>query len=94
MRPWRIILRQAAAAFGRGRCRREVPLTLNTADGVLVEGVVDLAFEDELGWMVVDFKTDQDLTKGLEVYRDQVRLYAQAVADATGQPARAVLLKL
>ncbi len=24
----------------------------------------------------------------------QVRLYAQAVADATGQPARAILLKL
>jgi len=88
------LLRRAAAALGRGCCRREVPITLKTQDGVLVEGVVDLAFHEEIGWTVIDFKTDQDLAKGLGIYRDQVRLYAQAVADATGQPAEAVLLKL
>jgi ATP-dependent exoDNAse (exonuclease V) beta subunit len=88
------LLRRAAAASHRSSCRRETPVTLKTPEGVLVEGVVDLAFEEEAGWVVIDFKTDQDLAKGLEVYRDQVRLYAQAVADATGRPAQAVLLKL
>jgi ATP-dependent helicase/nuclease subunit A len=88
------LLRRAAVAFARGRCRREVPLTLQAPNGVLVEGVVDLAFEEESGWTVIDFKTDQDLAKGLDIYRDQVRLYAQAVAIATGQPTEAVLLKL
>jgi len=88
------LLRRAAVAFGRGRCRREAPVTLKTPDGVLVEGIVDIAFEEDTGWTVIDFKTDHDLTKGLELYRDQVRLYAQAVADATGQSAQGVLLKL
>jgi ATP-dependent helicase/nuclease subunit A len=67
---------------------------LTTPDGILVEGVVDLAFEEEDGWVVVDFKTDQDLAGELETYRDQVRLYARAVTDATGRPAQAVLLRL
>ncbi len=88
------LLRRAAAASRSGRCRREVPLTLKTQDEVLVEGVADLAFQEATGWTVIDFKTDHDLKKGLGIYQDQVRLYARAVADATGQPAQAVLLKL
>jgi ATP-dependent exoDNAse (exonuclease V) beta subunit len=88
------LMRRAAAAFARGQCRREAPLTWRASNGSLVEGVADLAFEEAAGWTVVDFKTDHDLAKGLDTYRDQVRLYARAVADATGRPAQAVLLKL
>jgi ATP-dependent helicase/nuclease subunit A len=84
------LLRRAAAA----RCRRETPLALVLEDGTLVEGVVDAAFEESGGWTVVDFKTDVELDARLEEYRAQVRLYVRAVAEATGRPARGVLLRV
>ena len=77
-----------------GRCRREVPLVLRLEDGVLVEGVADLAFAEDGCWTVVDFKTDVELGSRLAEYRRQVALYARAIAAATGQPATAVLLRL
>ena len=75
-------------------CRRETPLTLRDGDGTLVEGTVDLAFLDGSTWIVVDFKTDQELSKNLDAYRRQVVLYADAITAATGQPARSVLLRV
>ena len=74
------------------------------ADGgdgpLLVEGVADLVFQPESGgpWTVVDFKTDSRTPDDPEFaavearYRRQVSLYARAVEQATGQPAKAVLL--
>jgi len=88
------LLERARAANAAGRCRRETPVTLRAPDGTLVEGVVDLAFLDGDEWTVVDFKTDQELTKTFDTYRRQVALYADAIATATGQPARAVLLRV
>jgi hypothetical protein len=44
-----------------GACRRETPVTCTLADGTLVEGVVDLAFEERGGWIVVDYKTDREI---------------------------------
>jgi len=86
------LLRRAAEAARRGACRRETPLTLRLPDGTLVEGIVDLAFQEGDAWTVVDFKTDRELVKGLDVYRRQVELYARAIAAATGQKASGVLL--
>ena len=74
------ILERARRAAGA--CRREAPVTMQTEDGALVEGVV------------VDFKTDRELEVALDVYRRQVQLYAQMVARATGEPARAVLMRI
>jgi ATP-dependent exoDNAse (exonuclease V) beta subunit len=42
--------------------------------------------------VVVDFKTDQELGARRARYAAQVRLYVRAVAAATGEPARGVLL--
>jgi ATP-dependent exoDNAse (exonuclease V) beta subunit len=75
-------------------CRRETPVTLLTDDGTLVEGTVDLAFLDDGAWVVIDFKTDHELSKSLDTYQRQVSLYAAAIAAATGEPARGVLLRL
>ena len=89
------ILRRASAAEERGRCRRETPITRRLPDGTLVEGVVDLAFEENGAWVVVDYKTDRELrSAGVEQYRRQVAIYAEAIADATGAPARAVLVRV
>ena len=84
-------VRRAASA---GECRRETPVTMRGDDGVLVEGVVDLAFRDGEVWVVVDFKTDQELESGLDVYRRQVQIYADMVARATGGPTRGVLMRV
>jgi ATP-dependent exoDNAse (exonuclease V) beta subunit len=88
------ILERARRAVGHGACRRETPVTMQAEDGLLVEGVVDLAFRDGDTWVVVDFKTDRELEEGLDCYRRQVRLYAQMVARATGLPAQGVLMRV
>jgi len=43
---------------------------------------------------VVDFKTDRELDGSVERYQRQVRIYAAAVAAATGRSARAVLMRV
>jgi ATP-dependent exoDNAse (exonuclease V) beta subunit len=88
------LLRAAAEADARGACYRETPVTRRLPSGLLVEGTVDLAYEEQGTFVVVDFKTDQDLDGSLDAYRRQVRLYASAVAEATGQPARPVLMRV
>jgi ATP-dependent helicase/nuclease subunit A len=91
------LLRRAARAAREGRCRREAPIVLRLEEGGLVEGVVDVAFQDEGprgSWTVVDFKTDVEIGARLAEYRRQVGLYARAIAHATGFPARAVLLRV
>lgn len=64
--------------------------------GVLVEGVVDVAFRDadDAPWTVVDFKTDVQIGARHEDYARQVALYARAIAEATGAGVEAVLLQL
>jgi ATP-dependent exoDNAse (exonuclease V) beta subunit len=84
-------LRDAAS---RGALRREVPVALAEPTGAIVEGVVDAAFETDAGWVVVDFKTDADPGAALDAYLGQVRLYARAIATATGRSASGLLLRL
>ncbi|MGH7488442.1 MAG: PD-(D/E)XK nuclease family protein, partial [bacterium] len=61
----------------------------------LLEGVVDLAFEEAGAWTVVDYKTDREIAATGEArYKRQVGLYASAIAHSTGQPAVAVLIRV
>jgi ATP-dependent exoDNAse (exonuclease V) beta subunit len=83
--------REAVAA--QRSCLREVPIS-TVVDGVLIDGQADLAFEEEGGWVVVDFKTDAEIGGAAEPYRRQVALYAAAIARSTGHPARGVLLRV
>jgi ATP-dependent exoDNAse (exonuclease V) beta subunit len=82
--------RRAARA---GRCRRETPVTLLVGD-TLVEGIVDCAFDEGGETTVIDFKTDRAEAEMLVQYQRQVALYADAIAHATGRPARAVLMQI
>jgi len=64
-------------------------------DGTIVEGVVDLAFEEDGVWTVVDYKTDREIeSEGEDRYRRQIALYATAIAKATGSRAKGVLLRI
>jgi ATP-dependent exoDNAse (exonuclease V) beta subunit len=89
------VLVRARAADARGECRRETPVTFTLSDGRLIEGIVDLAFEEGGAWTVVDYKTDREIAAaGEERYRRQVALYASAIARATGQPTHGVLMRV
>jgi ATP-dependent helicase/nuclease subunit A len=89
-----IILRARAAL----ELRRESPLIVTLEDGLIVEGIADLVFLEEhegaRRWVVVDFKTDVDLTPRLTEYRTQVALYLRALTRATNLPATGLLLWL
>ncbi len=82
------------AAAKSGGVRRESPVSLRLDDGTLAEGIIDLAFLGEDGWVVIDFKTDVELAGRLPEYEAQVSVYVRAIAKATGQPARGVLLSV
>ncbi|MBX7186728.1 MAG: UvrD-helicase domain-containing protein [Vicinamibacteria bacterium] len=78
------IMREAARA---ARVFREVPISYIEEDRLL-EGVCDLAFEDEKGWVVVDYKTeaigeDQVLAQASH-HAAQLRRYARGLALASG----------
>jgi ATP-dependent exoDNAse (exonuclease V) beta subunit len=87
------LLEAARSAERQGRCLREAPLTI-VYDDVLVEGVVDLAFETDAGMTVIDFKTDRPAGELLETYRRQVAIYAAAIGKATGRPATGLLIQV
>ncbi len=88
------LMARARDAWRAGRCRREAPVTCREADGSLVEGVLDLAFEEADGWTVVDFKTDTEIAAALAAYRRQVALYASVIEKATGRRVTGVLMQL
>jgi ATP-dependent exoDNAse (exonuclease V) beta subunit len=87
------ILQRAAECERNGRCRREAPVTLVEND-FLLEGVIDLAFEESATWTIVDFKTDEELEAQLNRYERQVALYADAVGKATQKPTNAYILRI
>jgi ATP-dependent exoDNAse (exonuclease V) beta subunit len=85
--------RVRAAALA-GQCHRELPVVWRSDDGALVEGTIDLAFTDEGGTMVIDFKTDRELAGDAERYRRQLAIYCRSVGALTGGPVRGVLMKI
>ncbi|MFN7922526.1 MAG: UvrD-helicase domain-containing protein [Bryobacteraceae bacterium] len=79
------------AAHTAEECLREVPVTYKF-DGRIVEGVIDLAYRAGGAWMIVDFKTDEDLDANRKHYEMQLRWYAFALSRVTGAVARGWLL--
>jgi ATP-dependent exoDNAse (exonuclease V) beta subunit len=88
------LLNQARHAAQRGRCRREAPIAWRDTSGVLIEGVVDLAFEHAEGWTVIDFKTDEEFGGNELAYRRQVGMYASAIQAANGARVSALLMRV
>jgi ATP-dependent exoDNAse (exonuclease V) beta subunit len=69
------------------RAYRELPIAARLPNGDLIEGRLDLAFETEEGWTIVDYKTGR-------VDKQQLRSYALALHEATGKPVKAIVLEL
>jgi ATP-dependent helicase/nuclease subunit A len=88
-------------AHNKGMLYREQPFVMgipaNEADPevqseelVLVQGIIDLYFEEPDGLVLLDYKTDSVKTAGqlLDRYQTQMDLYARALAAATGKPVK------
>ncbi len=75
------------------RIHREWPMRFRTGERLL-EGIIDLAYFDGATWQIVDYKTDADFAARRRHYETQLRWYAHAVAELTGQPAQGWLLRL
>jgi ATP-dependent helicase/nuclease subunit A len=52
-------------------------------EGITLEGYVDLVFRDDDGLVVVDYKTDVDVTSKRADYERQIQLYAAALTAAS-----------
>ena len=88
------VARQQPAAAGAGACERELPIIWRAADGTLVEGTIDLAFEEGDGTVVLDFNTDRELRSDLMRYRRQVALYCEALQAMRGRAVRGVIMRI
>ncbi len=78
----------------------EVPFQVMHDEGVpvptILRGVVDLAFREEDGWVLVDYKTDRldgrSAEKAARGYAGQMRLYQEAWERCTGETVKEALL--
>jgi ATP-dependent exoDNAse (exonuclease V) beta subunit len=86
------IFERARKAAQAHRCRRETPIAWRHGDA-LIEGVIDLAFEEETRWTLVDFKTDEEF-RSAAPYQRQLGLYALAVEEACSTSVDAFLIKI
>jgi ATP-dependent exoDNAse (exonuclease V) beta subunit len=81
-------------AMASGKLWREVPVGIPIADGVL-DGFIDLLFEEKDGLVVVDYKTDdldaRDTEDVAQKYRLQGGAYALALQRATGKTVKEVV---
>jgi ATP-dependent exoDNAse (exonuclease V) beta subunit len=90
---WRAARAVAVAGGADAPVWRETAVTLAEGD-LLIEGVVDLAYEHDGRVVVLDFKTDRAEGPILAGYARQVSAYARAISLALGKPTRAILLQV
>lgn len=61
-------------------------------DDLLVQGIIDCYFEEEDGWVLVDYKTGNGWKEGLdaaaEAYSTQIAIYKEALEGITGRKVR------
>jgi ATP-dependent exoDNAse (exonuclease V) beta subunit len=75
-------------------CRRELPILLKLKENRILEGVIDLAFEENGTWHIVDFKTDAEIGPSRKRYENQLRWYALALSRLNQMPVEAHLLSI
>ncbi len=94
------LLERARAAVRSGRrVLRELPFARPLEQGAIEEGKIDLLFEEETGWILVDYKTDwvsKDMESVEEFFRNrysgQIREYLNALQNLSVKVASAYLL--
>ena len=64
--------------------------SIESEEIVLVQGIIDAYFEEEDGFVLVDYKTDRadDVNELIEKYRVQLAYYQKALEKVTGKPVK------
>ena len=71
----------------------EFNLRLHSAQGEYLQGIIDLCFMEEGGWILCDYKTDRNSPEELKaLYQPQQALYRLALERITARPVRECLL--
>ena len=86
-REWRFNLRMRAS---------EAIESASPSANVVVQGSIDLCFEEDGEWVLLDYKTDRtDDKEALKArYFPQLNLYARALRSITGMPVKEIVLCL
>ncbi len=80
---------QRAQAASQRLTEVPVVVALPAENGTVVRAVIDLAFAEPQGWVLVDYKTDKATGPALvEKYGAQLRAYAVCWEQATGLPVK------
>ena len=77
----------------RGPCQRELPSRVKAATDV-DRSRDRLVFEDDHGTIVLDFKTDRELSVDLDRYRRQLAVYCQAIKQIKGGTVKGLLVRV
>ena len=69
--------------------QHEIPFTTSDSEGMVQSGQIDLLWRDEVGWKIVDFKTDtlrndEDLEAAIARHKGQVERYVRSAANILG----------
>lgn len=87
-----ILMTLRASRKRRGDVRREwaFNLRLKGQQALLLQGVIDCAFEENGAWVLVDYKTDRvdDEQTLVNRYAEQLTWYARALTEITGKPVK------
>ena len=61
---------------------------------IILQGVIDCAFREPAGWVILDYKTDrvEDPEAFVNEYTPQMMWYVRAVSELTGQPVQEAYL--
>ena len=85
-----------SAALASQMVKREWSFNLRLPEqrGIIVQGVIDLCFERDGQWSLVDYKTDRVETPEAlwALYGGQMALYRRALTEATALPVRDITL--
>ncbi|QYF91086.1 exodeoxyribonuclease V subunit beta [Arthrobacter sp. PAMC25284] len=73
----------------------ELPVAVER-DGVVIEGIIDLLYrEDDGSLVIIDFKTDVQMSEATQsAYWQQLSLYAELLAETTGERVSELVLVL
>ncbi len=69
---------------------RELPVMVRLDDGMLVEGRIDVAWNDGTSWTLIDYKTDRRKDRNVA----QLQLYGLALERSTGLAVRGIVLEI
>ena len=65
----------------RSDCSVETPFAFTESPYAILTGVIDLLFDHEGRWQIIDYKTDVDSPNEVTSYQAQLKMYEQAVAS-------------